>query len=149
MLKNNSPVKMTVLASMSPCWPGGGRREKSFCSPLCYPKSPLLSTPCAAPAFLPHPPAGEKTREDRAQRDTMPSGPSGTAPTPVPLTPLWDSAEDRDGSDSDSSATDGRAMARAPTSNAALGPPCQRGTWGQGLAFFLFCFFKNRKAYCG
>lgn len=142
MVKNNSPMKASALASVSLCWPGGGRREESFCPPLRCHKNPLLSTPCAAPAFLPHRPAGEKTRKDRAWQDAMPSG---MAPRQVLLTPLSESAENRGGSDSDSSMTDGRALTRAPTSNTAFGPPCQKGTWGQGLAFFCFVFLKTGK----
>lgn len=60
--------------------------------------------------------------------------PSGTAPRKVLLTPLLD----RGGSDSDSSATDGRAMTWAPTSKAALVP--QRNS-GPGFGFFFFFFF--------
>lgn len=135
MVKNNPPVVTSAMASMSSCWPRERRREESFCPPLCYPPNPLFSNPSAAPAFLPQPPDGEKT----PARDLMP-----LAPRQVLLTPLSEGTEDRGGSASATSTSDRTMMTLASTSNTALGPPCQRGTRGRGLALFVLVFKKKK-----
>lgn len=101
--------------------------------------STIIRMPCSPPLCSTSPAPTLTCRRKDTHQDTMPSG---TAPGQVILTLLRESAEDRGGSDSDSSAAEGRAMTWALTSKAALGPPCQRGTRGRGLALFvLFWFF--------